>query len=94
MTVMLDTQPTRVDQTATYRGILKPPAVVGLVVGPNTLGEYLTATTAELIDDGTEEYRTRVGFAYGAYIHLEHRDTAFGTLYRGNPSRPWKATPR
>ena len=36
--------------------------MVGEVVGPNTLGEYFTAVTAEY---DTQTDRTRVGFIYG-----------------------------
>lgn len=44
---------------ATYRGDVRH--IVGEIKGPNTIGEHLTAVSADY-DETTD--RTRVGFAY------------------------------
>lgn len=81
--------PERAAHTITYPGRVNPADIVGLVVGPTTRGEYLTGVKAA--GDSTT---TVAGFVYGALMVPVFRATAFGTLYRANPHRPWKPTPR
>ena len=75
---------------ATFPGVIDPADALGAVVGPNTLGEYLTVVAVTTTPDGWPPV-TVLGYAYGALAAPEHRRTAFGNLARANAHRPWKA---
>ena len=62
MTILETRKPIRF---ATYPGNVA--SIVGEVKGPNLLGEYLTAVTAE---HDPETDKTRVGFAYATVADL------------------------